>query len=83
MKIQIAGLAAIALIAGGSVAYAQDTTTVVTHKDASGQVSDTTVSRPDGSTKQVQRDGPDVKKTYTAPNGDQTIIKKTTTPSDQ
>jgi hypothetical protein len=78
MKTFIAAAAAIALIAGVSGAYAQDTTTVVHKEDASGEHSKTVVKRDDGSKTVIKRHGNMTKKVHTDAAGDKTVIKKTT-----
>jgi hypothetical protein len=78
MKTCIAGIAAIALLAGASgAAYAQDTTTVI-HKDDGGDRSKTVIKRDDGSKTVIKKHGAMTKKVHTSPDGDKTIVKKTT-----
>ncbi len=76
MKIYVAGLVALGLLSG-SAAYAQETTVV--HKEsADGERSKTVVKHENGSKTVIKRHGSTVKKVHTSPDGDKTIVKKTT-----
>ncbi len=77
MKTYLAGFAAIALLAGASGAYAQDSTTVI-HKEESGDRSKTVVKHENGSKTVIKKHGAMTKKIHTSPDGDKTIVKKTT-----
>jgi hypothetical protein len=77
MKTYTAGIVAIALLAGASAAYAQDSTTVI-HKDVSGDHSKTVVNHSDGSKTVIKKHGAMTKKVHTSADGDKTVVKKTT-----
>jgi hypothetical protein len=76
MKTVIGGLAALALLAGASGSFAQDTT--VMHKDDGMGNSKTVVHHANGAKTVIRRHGRHVKKVHVSPNGDKTVVKKTT-----
>jgi hypothetical protein len=77
MKTIIAGVAALALMGGASLAYAQDTTVV--HKEsADGEHSKTVIHKANGSKTVIKKNGDMTKKVHTSADGDKTVVKKTT-----
>jgi hypothetical protein len=74
MKTVLAGIAAVALLAGASGAFAQDTTTVVHKTDGMGD-SKTVVHHANGSKTVIHHHGMYTKKVHTSPNGDKTVVK--------
>lgn len=79
MKTSLAAIAAVALFGVASAAYAQDSTTVVHHDDGMDH-SKTVIRHEDGAKTVIKRHGRHVKKVHVSPNGDKTVVKKTTTP---
>lgn len=79
MKMALAAIAALAMLGGVSIAVAQDTTTVV-HRDDAGDQSKTVIRHDNGARTVIKRHGNHVKKVHVSPNGDKTVIKKTTSP---
>jgi len=77
MKTYLAAIAAVTLLAGASGAYAQDSTTVI-HKDDGGDHSKTVVKHDNGSKTVIKKHGAMTKRVHTSPDGDKTIVKKTT-----
>lgn len=78
MKTLIAGLAAVAMVAAAAGAYAQDTTTVTHKESASGDRSKTVIEKDNGSKTVIKRHGAKMKKVHISPDGDKTVVKKTT-----
>jgi hypothetical protein len=76
MKMMVVSLAAAVLIVGtANVAIAQDTT-VIHKENADGDSSKTVVKHDDGAKTVIKRHGNHMKKVHTDPNGDKTVIKK-------
>ena len=78
MKSILFAIAATAMIAGASVAAAQDSTTVIHKQNEDGDRSKTVVKKDNGSKTVIKRHGANVKKVHVSPEGDKTVVKKTT-----
>ncbi|HWF01007.1 MAG TPA: hypothetical protein VG248_14505 [Caulobacteraceae bacterium] len=80
MKTALAAIAGLSLLAGASIACAQDTTTTIVHHDDGAEHSKTVVHHADGAKTVIKRHGNHVKKIHRSANGDKTVVKKTTKP---
>jgi hypothetical protein len=69
MKLYVAGLAALAILAPGAAAFAQTDM-------PEGTTSKTVVHHEDGSKTMIKKDAMGTKKVHTAANGDKKIVKK-------